>query len=94
MLEGLGKLGLQPGGPRARLSKAIEAIPESQREARLREILGIGRAYFGTTRDGSAVLELRDGEGRRRVVIETPKAGRPSIRLLDEHGNATQPMFK
>jgi hypothetical protein len=86
LLETFAMLGLQPGATRAELVAALGAIAEDQRAARRRELFGSERAFFGAARDGTARLELRDGEGRPRLVLEAPKDGASSIRLLDESG--------
>jgi len=80
------QLGLQPGATREQLTAAIQAIPEEQRAARRRELFGTTRAFFGSSRSGEARLELRDGQGRVRIVLEAPETGDPSIRVLDEKG--------
>ena len=69
------------------MQAAIEALPEDGREARLlRGLSGTNRAFLGSTVGGEANLTLRDGEGRARIVIEVPRDGEPSIRILDEEG--------
>ena len=80
------QLGLQPGATREQLTAAIQAIPEEQRAVRRRELFGTTRAFFGSARSGEARLELRDGQGRFRIVLEAPETGEPSIRVLDEKG--------
>jgi hypothetical protein len=80
------QLGLEPGASREQLTAAIQAIPEDQRAARRRELFGTTRAFFGSARSGEARLDLRDGQGRVRIVIEAPETGEPSIRILDEIG--------
>ena len=86
LLDTARQLGLEPGASRQQLIAAIQAIPEDQRAARRRELFGTTRAFFGSARSGEARLELRDGEGRVRIVIEAPKTGDPSIRILDAKG--------
>ena len=86
LLDALRQLGLQPGASREQLAAAVQALPENERGAKVRELFGTSRAFFGTTPTGEARMELRDGRGRVRIVIETPKQGEPSIRILDEHG--------
>lgn len=86
LLDSLAQLGLSAGASREQLQAAIEQLPEDGREARLRELFGTGRAFLGSTRGGEASLTLRDGEGRRRIVIEAPGDGEPSIRILDAEG--------
>jgi hypothetical protein len=86
LLDTAKKLGLGPGASRQQLVAAIQAIPEDQRAAKRRELFGTTRAFFGSARTGEARLELRDGEGRVRIVIEVPNSGDPVIRILDEKG--------
>ena len=78
-LDTFRELGLQPGATREQLTAAIQAIPQEQRAARRRELFGTTRAFFGSARSGDARLELRDGQGRVRIVIEAPETGDPSI---------------
>jgi hypothetical protein len=85
-LETFRQLGLEPGASRDQLTKAILAIPEEQRAARRRELFGSTRAFFGSARGGAARLELRDGQGRVRLVLEAPEDGEASLRMLDENG--------
>jgi hypothetical protein len=86
LLDAFRQLGLQPGASREQLTAAIQAIPENQRGTKRRELFGATRAFFGSARSGEARVELRDGQGRVRVVMEAPKTGEPSIRFLDENG--------
>ena len=86
LLDSLARLGLSAGASREQLRAAMEQLPEDGREARLRELFGTERAFFGSTRSGEARLTLRDGEGRQRIVIEAPRDGEPSIRILDAEG--------
>ena len=37
--------------------------------------------------EGNASVELKDGEGRLRLVLEAPEEGDPVLRFLDEDGN-------
>lgn len=91
MLETQAELGLEPGSTREQLSQAIDAAlkdlsPEEQ-DARIRELFGTNRAFFGSSFEGKASLELKDGKGQLRVVIEAPEEGDPVLRFLDEEGN-------
>ena len=81
----MSQLGLKPSPTRDDLTAAIRALPEERRGARLRELFGTARAFFGTSRTGEA--GRRDGQGRQRIILETPKEGAPSLRILDEAGN-------
>ena len=84
--ESFQQLGLQPGASREQLTSAIQSIPEDQRATRRRELFGTTRAFFGAVRSGEARLELRDGQGRVRIVLDAPETGDPSIRILDDKG--------
>ena len=86
LLDALAQVGLSAGASREQMQAAIEALPEDGREARLRGLSGTNRAFLGSTAGGEANLTLRDGEGRARIVIEVPRDGEPSIRILDEEG--------
>ena len=86
ILDAQTQLGLAPGASRAELSADFDALPEEGRAARLRELYGTARAYFGTSRDQDSILVLMDGAGRSRIVLEAPLTGEPSIRILDEEG--------
>jgi hypothetical protein len=87
ILDALKELGLAPGAPRAAMDAAIEAVPEAGRAERLRGLFGTERAFLGAVPSGEATLTLRDGQGRRRIVIEAPDGRDPSIRILDAQGN-------
>lgn len=87
LLGALGELGLEPGPTREEMQAAVQAIPEEERAARLRELFGVQRLFLGSTRSRDASLVLRDGEGRPRILIEVPAEGDPTIRILDEAGN-------
>ena len=86
LLELPALLGLEPGAPMEQIRAAIDAIPDDDRAARRRELFGTARAFFGSVHTGEARLELRDGQGRVRIVIEAPQDGSPSIRILNEDG--------
>lgn len=86
ILDGLARLGLSAGASREQLQAAIQALPEDGREARLEGLSGANRAFLGSSPGGEANLTLRDGRGRPRIVIEVPREGAPSIRVLDEDG--------
>lgn len=86
ILDAQEQLGLEPGASREQMVEAIQRLPEDERAARLRELFGVNRAFFGSNSDGTATLVLKDGDGRDRVVIEAPREGDPSIVLLDDEG--------
>lgn len=86
MAKAYERLGIEMGATRQELRAAIEALPDEVRRQQLRELFGTQRAFLGSTFDDTATLVLRDGEGRRRVVIEVPRDGDPSLVILDEAG--------
>jgi len=86
LLDALVQLGLGPGATRAQLTAALNSIPEDERPERRRALFGTSRAFFGSAATGEATLTLRDGQGRPRIIIEAPKDGEPSLRMLDASG--------
>jgi hypothetical protein len=48
------------------------------------------RALLGRVNDKSAVLQLRDAEGRNRIVLRVAANGTPSIQLLDATGHISK----
>jgi hypothetical protein len=86
ILDAMAELGIDPPASREDLQEAFAAIPEAERGARSRELFGVQRAFVGSTRSGSAVVDLRDGQGRPRLRLLVPKDGEPSIQILDEQG--------
>lgn len=90
MLETQAQLGIEPGSTREQLEQAVGAtlkdLSPQEQEARLRELFGTNRAFFGSSMEGKASVELKDGEGRLRLVLEAPQEGDPVLRFLDENG--------
>lgn len=86
VLDAFAALGLEPGVTRAELDSAIDALPEENREERLRELFGVSRISLASDRENTARLQIRDGSGRPRIRIEVPEEGDPSIAILDEAG--------
>lgn len=48
------------------------------------------RVLLGRVNDKSAVLQLKDTEGRNRIVLKVAEDGTPSIQLLDAAGAASR----
>jgi hypothetical protein len=48
------------------------------------------RIWVGTAGDGSASIVLMDAEGRKRIVMQVPEQGEPSLTFLDEKGDAVK----
>lgn len=86
MLDVFAQFGLSAPVSREQMQAALAALPEGEREVRLRELGGANRAFLGSNPGGEATLTLRDGAGRPRIVIEAPRDGEASIRILDEEG--------
>ena len=51
---------------------------------------GRHRVWIGRGADGAAVVNLMDASGRKRVALEAPASGEPSLQFFDETGRATQ----
>ena len=84
----------EPDVPMNLVTDALK-LPEDQRRSRLREIYGgknkpQTRVYLGKESDHGAALDLRDVEGRDRVVIKVGGDGRPSMQFLDEQGKVIE----
>ena len=47
------------------------------------------RLFVGHDRDGTARIELRDGQGRSRIQMQVTKDGSPSLAFLDGDGKIT-----
>lgn len=48
------------------------------------------RAWVGRREDGTASVELRDGEGRKRLVLSVGAAGETSLAFLDATGKVVR----
>jgi hypothetical protein len=44
------------------------------------------RVWVGRSEDGAAVVNLLDGQGKKRIVLEVPAAGTPRIQFLSDTG--------
>jgi hypothetical protein len=51
------------------------------------------RIWVGRTGDGTAAISLMDGAGRKRIVMEAPASGSPSLEFFDENGRVAQRMI-
>jgi hypothetical protein len=66
-------------------------LPEDQRRARMRQIFSgknkeQTRVFLGKEPDRGASLQLRDTEGRDRIVLKVAADGNPSMQFLDDQG--------
>lgn len=87
VLEAMAELGLEPGASRDEMQAAIGALPEEGRQELLGELFGVSRVFLGSSRSDEAVLALRDGAGRVRILISAPQSEDPSIQILDAEGD-------
>jgi hypothetical protein len=86
--DALRALGLEMGATRAEMQQAIQALPEEDRDARLRALFGVQRVFLGSNAADDATLVLHDGQGRPRVRIVVPLEAEPYLAILDADGNA------
>jgi hypothetical protein len=78
--EGLSKLEAQPDSP---AKQALISKLETS------GAFGEPRLFIGKS-DGNAVLALRDGKGRKRLVLKVEPDGAASIQFLDEAGKVVR----
>jgi hypothetical protein len=69
----------------------ISKLPENQRPAELKKFLETHpgdhpRVILGRARDGGSVLQLKDTEGRDRIVLRVAPDGTPGLQFLDATG--------
>ena len=79
----------EPDIPMSEITDAL-MLPPARREARLEQLFSKDkpqqRAYLGRRSDRSAALQLKDPQGRDRVVMAVSADGNPSLQFLDEQG--------
>jgi hypothetical protein len=71
--------------------KQISKLPADQREAEIKKFLETHpgdhpRVILGRARDGGSVLQLKDSEGRDRLVLRVAPDGSPKLQFLDATG--------
>jgi hypothetical protein len=71
--------------------KQISKLPADQREAEIKKFLETHpgdhpRVILGRARDGGSVLQLKDSEGRDRLVLRVAPDGSPKLQFLDAAG--------
>ena len=71
--------------------KRIDTLPAEQRQAAWKKFMethpgDANRVVLGRAADTSAVLKMRDPQGRDRLVIKVAADGSPSVQFLDEGG--------
>lgn len=80
----------EPDIPMNLITDALQ-LPPDRREARLDELFAgentpHQRVYLGRKDDRSSTLELKDPQGRDRLVLKVAADGTPSLQFLDEQG--------
>lgn len=87
----------EPDIPMSEITDALLLAP-AQRQARLEQLFSKNkshkRIYMGRSTDQSAALQLKDGQGRDRIVLKVAADGNPSLQFLDELGNVTSQLPK
>ena len=79
----------EPDIPMTEITDALLLAP-AQRDAKLKQLFGKNppeqRVYLGRTADGSSALQLKDAQGRDRIVMVVPPEGNPAMEFLDPQG--------
>lgn len=79
----------EPDIPINQITDALQ-LPQAQRKTRLEELFTKNKAakriFLGRDTDRSAALELKDAQGRDRIVLKVTADGTPSLQFLDEQG--------
>lgn len=78
-----------------RYGEEARQLPESEREAYWQKLnregrLSVNRIWLGNTRDKGSALQLKDAQGRVRMMLIVAANGAPEIRMLDETGKITK----
>lgn len=69
----------------------ISKLPKEQQEAEFKKFVAThpgdhSRVILGRARDGGSVLQLKDTEGRDRIVLRVAPDGAPKLQFLDASG--------
>jgi hypothetical protein len=80
----------EPDIPMNQVTDALQ-LPHDESRAKLRELYSgknkpQQRVYLGRKIDRSAALELKDVQGRDRIVLKVAGEGTPSMQFLDDQG--------
>lgn len=78
-----------------RFSEEARKLPADQREAYWQKLsaeerLSVNRIWLGNTRDKGSALQLKDAQGRVRMMLLVSADGAPLIQMLDGHGNVSK----
>jgi len=71
----------------------ISKLPKEQQESEFKKFVATHpgdhpRVVLGRARDGGSVLQLKDTEGRDRIVLRVAPDGTPKLQFLDAAGKA------
>lgn len=64
--------------------------PAKQTAFQSAHIGGTQRAFLGRGADKASQLVLRDGRGKKRIVLRVSEDGSSAIQFLDDAGNVTR----
>jgi hypothetical protein len=73
----------------------IMKLPQDQQDAEWSKFFGAHPAYdtkrlvLGRAADGSVGLDLKDANGKSRVVLTVQPDGKPQLKFLDANGKVT-----
>ncbi len=84
LLQQLGDLEMMADGP-----EKIAAIKKWRDEISTKNVAGALRVFVGRGQDNESVVRLNDPTGKPRLILSVDKAGRPTMKFLDENGKAT-----
>ena len=80
------RLGIDVGPFWISQSKSCSCRPELTAEQRL----SVNRIWLGNTRDQGSALQLKDAQGRVRMMLLVSANGAPLIQMLDENGKISK----
>jgi hypothetical protein len=87
----------QPDIPINQITDALLLAP-AQPQARLEELFSKNKSHkridMGRNTDQSAALQLKDVQGRDRIVLKVAADGTPSLQFFDQLGNVTSQLPK
>jgi hypothetical protein len=81
-----------PIGEKRKVADRIDALPADKQDAAWSEFFAshrhdVKRLVLGRDPDGSVGLNLRDGNGKVRILLAVQADGKPVLQFLDEKGN-------
>ena len=78
-----------------RFGEEARNLPADQRDAYWQKLtaeqrLSVNRIWLGNTRDQGSALQLKDAQGRVRMMLLVSANGAPLIQMLDENGKISK----